>query len=164
AAKKADWAMINDFVRSQWDNQLSKSTDLPHIYIGPFPDMSHIFYWDTYFTNVGLYVHEMDAIAGGNTKNLLSVVAANGYMGNAAVTTWGMNRSQPPYLSSMVRDFFEKTGAKDTAFLKMAYPLLKQEYHFWTDTAATAIEQHNTAVPGLQRFAHHATREEMLIF
>lgn len=156
------WPEINSFVLSQWDNQLSKADDLPHIFIGPFTNMSFIFYWDSYFTNVGLYIHKMETIAGGNTKNLLSVVEKNGFMGNAAVTSWGMNRSQPPYLSPMVRDFFEKTGAKDTAFLKMAYPLLKREYHFWTDTSANAIEQHNTPVKGLQRFYHHATRNELL--
>lgn len=158
------WQELNRFVLSQWDNQLSKADNLPHIFIGPFPDMSFIFYWDTYFTNVGLYTHNMETIAGWNTKNLLSVVDKHGFMGNAAMTNWGMNRSQPPYLSIMVRDFFEKTGEKDTAFLKMAFPILEREYHFWTDTSASAIEQHKTSIPGLQRFSHHASREELLTF
>ncbi|AHM60760.1 alpha,alpha-trehalase [Flammeovirgaceae bacterium 311] len=158
----AKWSEINSYVRSRWDNELNKSDNLPHIYVGAFPGLPFMFYWDTYFTNVGLNIHEMDAMAAGNTENLLYVVDQYGYMGNAAVTSWGMNRSQPPYLSAMVRNMFESTGAKDTAFLKKAYPILKKEYLFWTDTSLNAIEQHNTPIQGLQRFYHHAKEDEIL--
>jgi alpha,alpha-trehalase len=121
-----------------------------------------MFYWDTYFNNKGLLGNNFETVAKWSTQNLLFVVDKFGYMGNAAITDWGMNRSQPPYLSEMVRDIFEKTGSIDTAFIKQAYPILQKEYLFWTDTSSKAIEQHNTPVKGLQRFYHHASDKELL--
>ena len=132
---KSSWKEVDNYIRGQWDNQLTKSNEMPNIYIGAWPYLPFMFYWDTYFTNLGLYIHNFETVAKWNTENLLSVVDKFGYMGNAAVTSWGMNRSQPPYLSSMVRDVFEQFGSKDTAFLRKAYPILRKEYLFWTDTS-----------------------------
>lgn len=154
-----DWKKVDDFIRGNWDTQLWKSNDLPNIYIGAWPYLPFMFYWDTYFNNIGLIRHNMEQVAKWNTENLLFVVDKYGYMGNAAVTSWGMNRSQPPYLSQMVKEAFYAT--KDTNFLRKAYYSLKKEYVFWTDTSKSAIEDHNTAIKGLQRFYHHAKDEEI---
>lgn len=156
------WKTLDSVLRNNWDGQLAKSPQLPQIYISCWPGLPFMFYWDSYFINEGLMLHGFRQVAKWNTENLLSVVDKYGYAGNASVTAWGMNRSQPPYLSAMVRRVFEASGGTDTAFLRRAYPTLKKEYRFWTDTSAAAIEQHNTPVAGLQRFYHHATREELL--
>lgn len=158
---KEIWPKVDNYIKGNWDNQLSKSNDLPNIFISVYPYASFMFYWDTYFTNKGLFIHNYDFVAKGNTENLLSVVYKFGFMGNAAVTSWGMNRSQPPYLSQMVIDTYR--NSKDTSFLHRAYLILKKEYFFWTDSTSTAIEQHNTPVRGLQRFYAHPKREEMII-
>jgi alpha,alpha-trehalase len=160
AKYKDNWAEVNNSIKSNWDSQLSKSNDLPRIFISVYPWVPFMFYWDTYFTNKGLLIHDYDFIAEGNTENLLSVVDKFGYMGNCAVTNWGMNRSQPPYLSEMVMDIYKYK--QDTAFLRRAYAILKKEYLFWTDTSANAIEQHNTPIKGLQRFYAHPKKEEMV--
>lgn len=150
---------IDSVIRQDWNTQISTSTNFPYPYITAFPNSPHLFYWDTYFINKGLLATGQLKLAKQNTLNLLSVVKRFGYMGNAAITSWGMNRSQPPYLSVMVRDIY--TLEKDTAFLHYAYPILKQEYFFWTNTRSF-IEDHSTNIEGLQRFGHHATSKELI--
>jgi alpha,alpha-trehalase len=57
-----------------------------------------------------------------------------------------------------------ESGLANKEWLLRAYEKLKQDYLFWTDTSSKAIENHNTPISGLQRFYHHATREELLEF
>ncbi|TAG59707.1 MAG: hypothetical protein EAZ27_00330, partial [Cytophagales bacterium] len=125
---KTEWANIDKNIRGNWDTHLTKSPDYNNIYINSFLYAPFMFYWDSYFINHGLIIHDLDVVAKWNTENILSVVEKYGYMGNAAVTDWGMNRSQPPYLSSMVKDIFDYS--QDTNFLRKAYPILIKEYKF----------------------------------
>ncbi len=155
-----NWKEIDTYIQKNWDSELTKSSDYEHIYINSFKYAPFMFYWDSYFINQGLLIHGLDEIAKWNTLNILSVVEKFGYMGNAAITPWGMNRSQPPYLSAMVRDYFEYS--QDTSFLKKAYPILVKEYKFWTDTSSKAIENHCTPIKGLYRFSAHPSRGELL--
>lgn len=157
---KTEWANIDKNIRGNWDTHLTKSPDYNNIYINSFLYAPFMFYWDSYFINHGLIIHDLDVVAKWNTENILSVVEKYGYMGNAAVTDWGMNRSQPPYLSSMVKDIFDYS--QDTNFLRKAYPILIKEYKFWTDTSKNAIENHITDIPGLHRFSAHPSRKELL--
>ena len=151
---------INEVIRARWKDEVSTSKDFPFSYITAFAQDPHMFYWDTYFINKGLIATGNLQLAKQNTLNLLSVVSRYGFMGNAAVTTWGMNRSQPPYLSVMVRDIYEAEKSKKN--LRNVYHLLKQEYDFWTDTTSTAIENHKTDIAGLQRYFHHASTSELI--
>jgi len=155
-----DYGKLDSTISKQWKNNISTDKNLPYPYVTGFLHQAHMYYWDTYFINKGLLATGHLKEAKQNTLNLLSVVDRFGFMGNAAVTSWGMNRSQPPYLSVMVRDIFEVE--KDTQFLRYAYPLLKKEYKFWTDKSANAIESHDTSIPGLERFGHHATSTELI--
>lgn len=87
-----------------------------------------MFYWDTYFTNVGLILLGRTELAKGNVDNMLYLVEKYGFMPNGS-RTWFLNRSQPPYLSLMVKDIFNVT--KDTDWLASAYKTLVKEYDFW---------------------------------
>lgn len=156
------WGNISNYIQQNWAAQKGQSKHLPHAYISAWPGLPFMFYWDTYYINEGLLLTNLDSFAKNNTVNLLEAVDQFGFVGNAVVTDWGMNRSQPPYLSSMVRAVYQKAKLKDPFFLRKAYYSLLKEYAFWTDTSATAIEQHNTTVAGLQRFYHHATDKELI--
>ena len=46
-------------------------------------------------------------------------------------------RSQPPFFTQMVSDYFEKT--KNTSFLKMVLPVLKKEMQFWKRNKTVTI-------------------------
>ncbi|MEP7278607.1 MAG: trehalase family glycosidase [Bacteroidota bacterium] len=157
------WKDVVAHINQDWIKEKARSKDLPHSYITVWPGLPFMFYWDTYFINKGLYLNQLDSIAKNNCLNLLHAVDSFGFVGNAVITPWGMNRSQPPYLSPMVRALYENSIVKDTAFLSQAYFTLRKEYIFWTDTSATALEKHNTSIKGLQRFYHHASTKELVI-
>ncbi len=162
--KHADkWNEISNYIKANWSKQRAISKDLPVSYITVWPGLPFMFYWDSYFINEGLLLTSLDSFAKNNTINLLYAVDKYGFIGNAVVTDWGMNRSQPPYLSTMVRTIYEQANVKDAHFLRKAYTTLLKEYLFWTDTSKSAIEQHSTGVAGLQRFFHHATDKELVL-
>lgn len=155
---ESEWAFINDSIQHNWINASGKCPTLPDSFAYAFW-YNIQFYWDTYYTQLGLLEHNQLRLAKGGANNLLYLVDSLGFVPNANAD-WGDNRSQPPYLSMMVTDIYKRTGDKD--WLKKAYVTLQKEYAFWTDTTGTGIEDHRTAISGLQRFFHHATQRELL--
>lgn len=160
------WAQVNAHIAGAWDGEISKAADLPVPFIGCWPGVPFMFYWDTYFISSGLIAHQRPTLARNDARNLLSIVEKHGYMGNAAPTDWGMNRSQPPYLSPLVRLSYENpplphNPEANTHFLRKAYDTLKKEYAFWTDTAKPLVEEHKTAIEGLARFGQHVGPKEL---
>ena len=93
-----------------------------------------MYYWDTYFTNLGLIASGRLEQAKNNTDNMLFLVERYGFVPNASRITF-LNRSQPPFLSLAVRDIFSET--KDTAWLGDAYTTLKKEHLFWSENRGT---------------------------
>ena len=71
-----------------------------------------IYYWDTYFSNVGMIMVGKVEYAKSNIDNMLWMVEKFGHMPNGN-RTYYLNRSQPPFLSKMVRDVFTVTGDKE---------------------------------------------------
>jgi alpha,alpha-trehalase len=163
AQQNPDYKQINDELTARWKDEITiNKNDFPYPYITAYSNDHFMYYWDTYFINRGLIATGNLKLAKQNTLNILNIVDRFGFMGNVAVNAYGQNRSQPPYLSLMVSDIYAKE--KDTAFLNYAYPILKKEYHFWTDNGVSTLEDHSTWLAGLQRFSHHATKEELLGF
>ncbi|MBR4973560.1 MAG: hypothetical protein IKY45_03750 [Clostridia bacterium] len=103
---------------------------LPYPYTTPCAEDSfqEMYYWDTYFTNAGLLLWGKTEYAKNNIENMLYLIEKYGFMPNGNRTFY-LNRSQPPFLSHMVRDFFEVTGDKE--WLSRAYNTLVKEYDFW---------------------------------
>lgn len=92
---------------------------------GAFQEM---YYWDTYFANVGLILCGKLEQAKNNVENMLYMVERFGYMPNGN-RTYYLKSSQPPFLSLMVREVYEQTG--DKAWLAGAVKTLEKEHHFW---------------------------------
>lgn len=103
---------------------------LPHPYTVPSPEayFQEMYYWDTFFTNLGLAQSGMWAQCINNTENLLYQVEKYGYVPNGN-RTYYLRSSQPPYLSLMVGHCYEHT--KDGEWLKKVVPVLEKEYCFW---------------------------------
>lgn len=68
-----------------------------------------MYYWDTYFTNIGLLLSGKVEQAINNTENIAYLIERYGKMPNGSRTFY-LNRSQPPFFSQAVRDIFEVTG------------------------------------------------------
>lgn len=60
----------------------------------------------------------------------------------------GVDGSQPPFLSRMVRAIFSETG--DLSLATKALPLLLQEYQFWTTGEKFDLNVSNNLGPSLK--------------
>lgn len=128
---------ILEYINYNWDKtiRINKEDEetligLPYPYTVPCADgtFQEMYYWDTYFTNQGLKICGRYEQVKNNTNNMLYLVKCFGFMPNGN-RTWFLDRSQPPFLSLMVRDVYEYD--KDKKWLKEAYEILKIEYGFW---------------------------------
>lgn len=86
------------------------------------------YYWDSYWIIKSLLISDMDETARDMIQNFLDIVTEIGFVPNGA-RIYYLNRSQPPLLTPMIDEYFEKT--KDMNFLKSAIDLIDAEYTFW---------------------------------
>ena len=102
---------------------------LPYPYTVPSPDemFREMYYWDTYFTNVGLIAAGNVEQAKYNTDNVRHMIHRFGYMLNANRTHF--SSSQPPYYFKMVEDVY--AVLPNDAWLSDSYDALTKEYQFW---------------------------------
>ena len=150
---------LSGYIRDNWHRTVKSACKDEDTLIGlPYPYTTpcisgmfqELYYWDTYFTNVGLLLSGMTQQAQHNIDNMLYLVNTCGKMPNGN-RTYYLNRSQPPFLSQMVRELFEVT--QDLPWLsEHAYPALETEYAFWTNRRATPS--------GLNRYGCDLSRDE----
>ncbi len=143
---------VKDYIEKNWDLCIKKNeTDGDPLIGVPFPytvpavgHFDAIYYWDTYFTNVGLFFAGRAEQAMYNTDNILYLIEKYGYMPNGNHNTV-LNRSQPPFSSLMVYDVYKHF--QDKTWLKRAYGILEIEYEFWMTQRMTEI--------GLNRYGYN---------
>ena len=128
---------------------------LPCPYTVPCIDdmFQEMYYWDTYFTNVGLLVAGNVAQAKNNADNMFYLIEKYGFMPNGN-RTYYLKQSQPPFLFLMVRDIFRYE--KDIQWLKKAYDILEKEYEFW--------QTKRIAPNGLNYYGNQQNVDEQEIF
>jgi alpha,alpha-trehalase len=68
--------------------------------------------------------------------NFLDLVEQIGFIPNGG-RVYYLNRSQPPLLSQMVRNYIEHTN--DTSILERAVPLLIKEHDFWINNRSVEV-------------------------
>lgn len=115
---------------------------------GSFQEM---YYWDTYFTNVGLIRMGLLEQARNNIENMCYLIDKFGFMLNGNRLTY-LTRSQPPFLSQMVREYFEQDADKE--FLAKCFASLEKEYEYWQKRRITDS--------GLNRYYGHFSKEKEL--
>ena len=103
---------------------------MPYVYTVPCADgdFQDLYYWDTYFTNLGLIEKGRVDLAKSNVDNMCYLVERFGFMPNGSRWEY-LTRSQPPFLSHMTKDVFTVTG--DQAWLAEKYVSLEKEYEYW---------------------------------
>ena len=109
---------------------------LPYPYIMPcaFEGFRAMFYWDTYFIHKGLLIRgDLEQIRN-DIDNMRYLIRRYGFVPNANQKIALFN-SQPPFLSMMMRDYYDQT--KDRIWLKDAYEDLVLEYDFWRNNRRT---------------------------
>ena len=104
---------------------------LPEPYIVPGGRFREIYYWDTYFTMLGLELNGLHDIARGMLQNFGFELDRYGHIPNGN-RSYYLSRSQPPFFSLMV----DLIAARDGDEIYREYlPELEAEYAFWMEGA-----------------------------
>lgn len=128
---------LKKYILDNWMNTVRTTPEdsgnligLPYPYTVPCIDDSfqEMYYWDTYFTSVGLIASGLVGQAENNARNVAYLIDRYGFMPNGSRTFY-LTRSQPPFFSKMVRDVYAANG--DLGFLKDMYPRMCREHEFW---------------------------------
>jgi alpha,alpha-trehalase len=102
---------------------------LSYPYIVPGGRFREIYYWDTYFTMLGLQVCKRVDLMQNMVDNFAYLLDSFGFIPNAN-RTYYLSRSQPPFFTLMVGLLAEEKG--ESILLKY-HPQIEKEYTFWMD-------------------------------
>ncbi len=111
----------------QPDTSKSSLIQLPHPYVVPGGRFREIYYWDSYFTMLGLRVSKRVDLIENMVDNFSFLINTIGHIPNGN-RTYYVGRSQPPFYAMMVKLLSEERG-EDT--LVKYLPSLEKEYIFW---------------------------------
>jgi alpha,alpha-trehalase len=110
----------------------SSALALPAPYVVPGGRFREIYYWDSYFTMLGLKADGHDELIGSMLTDFESLIDRYGHIPNGT-RTYYLSRSQPPFLSQMID--LADDGDAETAARHLA--ALRAEYRFWMAGAET---------------------------
>ena len=109
----------------------SSQLPLPYRYVVPGGRFRELYYWDSYFSMLGLAESGRHDLVEDLVRDFAYLIDAYGHIPNGA-RSYYLSRSQPPF-------FFEMVGllsADDPAASYQRYlPQLRREYAFWMDGA-----------------------------
>lgn len=137
-----DKASVKSYIESLWP-KLEKQPDsialcsllpLSHPYVVPGGRFREIYYWDSYFTALGLNESGRQDIVQSMILNFIDLQDGLGCIPNGNRSYYN-SRSQPPVLGLMVEmslQHFDKSQAEArNQFLKHCVQGLDKEYQFW---------------------------------
>ena len=108
---------------------------LPRPYVVPGGRFDEVYYWDSYFTMLGLEESGRHDLAVSMVENFVSLVDRYGHIPNGN-RSYFLSRSQPPFFASMVELIVARS--RDPAPIYAAFlPALSKEYAFWMEGADT---------------------------
>jgi alpha,alpha-trehalase len=107
---------------------------LPQSYIVPGGRFGEAYYWDSYFTMLGLAESGREDLLKCMADNFAWMIERYGHIPNGN-RTYYLSRSQPPVFALMV-ELFEEDGVRGA---RRYLEHLKLEYSFWMDGAESLI-------------------------
>ncbi|MEI9986525.1 MAG: alpha,alpha-trehalase TreA [Aliidongia sp.] len=131
---------IRDYLDAMWQvlqrkpdavEPYSSLLPLSRPYIVPGGRFSEIYYWDSYFTMLGLEQDGQSALAADMLSNLASLIDRFGHVPNGN-RSYYLSRSQPPFFACMV----ELIAAHDGEHVLVdRLPELQAEHDYWMEGA-----------------------------
>jgi len=100
---------------------------LPHSYVVPGGRFREVYYWDSYFTMLGLEESHRYKVIEDEVKNFAYLIDTYGHIPNGN-RTYYLSRSQPPFFSLMVEVLAKTKGPKT---LVTYQPELLKEYQYF---------------------------------
>jgi alpha,alpha-trehalase len=131
---------MEDHIRALWpllirqpDPKDPRSTliPLPNPYVVPGGRFREVYYWDSYFTMLGLIASGRTDLVRHMLDNFAYLIRTVGHIPNGN-RTYYLGRSQPPYFAAMVRLYANATNARQALVYLDA---LESEHAFWMDGA-----------------------------
>jgi alpha,alpha-trehalase len=111
---------------------------LPNSYIVPGGRFREVYYWDSYFTMLGLVQSGRTDLVNNMLDNFAHLIVTIGHIPNGN-RAYYLSRSQPPYFAAMVGLYARAT---DTAQALRYLDAMEKEYAFWMDGADTLAVGH----------------------
>lgn len=105
---------------------------LPGSYIVPGGRFREIYYWDSYFTMLGLKESGEVKMIENMIDNFAYLINTYGHIPNGN-RTYYLSRSQPPFFSMMVELL---AGIKGNSVYKKYLPAMEKEYAYWMEGSA----------------------------
>jgi alpha,alpha-trehalase len=139
--KTAPREEVRDHIDRLWAALSREPRDVPGVdsllplttrYVVPGGRFRELYYWDSYFTMVGLQRSGHDDLVADMIENFAGLVDRYGHIPNGA-RTYQLSRSQPPFFSAMVELQAQRAGVQ--ALVKRL-PQLEREHDFWMSGAA----------------------------
>lgn len=109
------------------DEKKGSLIPLPNSYIVPGGRFGEVYYWDSYFTMLGLQVSGMNEMVENMVNNFSHLIQSLGFIPNGN-RTYYLGRSQPPFFSVMVKLL---ASVKGKLILQTYLQSLEKEYQFW---------------------------------
>lgn len=104
---------------------------LPYPYVVPGGRFREVYYWDSYFTMLGLIESGHTDLVRSMLDNFAYLVGTVGHVPNGN-RSYYLSRSQPPFFAAMVGLY---AAATDTAAALRYLDALEREHAFWMDGA-----------------------------
>ena len=120
--------------------EYSSLIPLPNRYIVPGGRFQEIYYWDSYFTMLGLAESGRIDLIEDMVENFAYLIDEVGFVPNGN-RTYYCSRSQPPYFALMV-ELLGDISKNEDVYARFL-PQLKREYDFWMDGADTLSADNN---------------------
>ncbi|HTR82265.1 MAG TPA: alpha,alpha-trehalase TreF [Bacteroidota bacterium] len=132
-----DSSSINEHITKLWaalkrppdKKQSGTLIPLPYPYIVPGGRFREIYYWDSYFTMLGLQADHQTKIVQDMVDNFSYLIARLGFIPNGN-RTYYLSRSQPPFYAMMISILASIKG--DSVYAHYL-PYMEREYAFWMD-------------------------------
>ena len=109
---------------------------LPYSYVVPGGRFREVYYWDSYFTMLGLQVSTRTDLIEAMVNNFAYLIDHVGFIPNGN-RTYYLGRSQPPFFALMVSLLAEEIGEE---VWKRYLPQLEKEYSFWMKEENEEVE------------------------
>ena len=107
---------------------------LPRPYVVPGGRFREMYYWDSYFTMLGLQQAGRTAQVRDMVADFASLIDRYGHIPNGT-RTYYLTRSQPPFFALMVQLLAQAEGPGSQAYTQFQ-PQLQREYAYWTADGA----------------------------
>ena len=131
---------MEDHIRALWSvltrppdtpDAQSSLIPLPNPYVVPGGRFREVYYWDSYFTMLGLIASGRTDLVKSMLDNFAYLIQTVGHIPNGN-RTYYLSRSQPPFFAAMVGLYAQAT---DTAHALPYLDALEAEHAFWMNGA-----------------------------